>query len=441
MGLFSGPSKDSADKKFQQALDAINAVKAPTAEEQKIQLEQLVQQGKITPEEMDTYLQDDSGLKDINVDPRFRQAQVGALQQLQDVASQGGLTATDRARLGDITDQENVEERGQREAIEQNARERGIGGSEFTLASKQIGNQEASNRAAKKGMDVAALAEQRVLDAMQAAGAMGGQIDQQEFEQQAKVAAAQDAINQFNTANKQQVSNINVAGRNEAQKLNLGEAQRVSDVNTTNENANRERNANLIQQKFQDEMAKANAAAGVYTNWGTANQKNANDRYASQMAAVGTGLQAAGTIGAGMVGGPPAAIAANKALTPPTPTASSYDTTSSLTPPQAGTNRLNLDPNRYMLPSDVMNKEEIAPADADLDTFMATLQPYKYKYKDKKMGEGDHRGVMAQDLAKTPTGAAIVVPTPDGLAIDTGKGFGVLAAAIGRLNKKVEEKA
>ncbi len=441
MGLFDGPSKDSADKKFQDALNAINAVKAPTVDEQKVQLEQLVQQGRLTPEEVQTYLQQDSGMNDISVDPRFRQAQVGALQQLQDVASQGGLTAIDRAKLGDITDTENAEERGQREAIEQNARERGVGGSDFELASKQISNQEAANRAAKSGMDVAALAEQRALDAMQAAGSMGGQIDQQEFDQQAKVKAAQDAINQFNAANKQQVAGVNTATRNNAQQLNLGEKQRISDVNTTNDNTNAVRNADLIQQKFQDEMTKANAVAGVNTNWGTANQKNANDKYAAQMGAVGTALGAAGTIGAGMVGGPPAAAAASTALKSGAVPALGQPPAMSPTP--AGANPLNLDKNNYMLPSDVTAKEDIAPADADLDSFMISLQPYKYKYKDKmKHGEGEQHGVMAQDLAKTPTGMAIVAPTEDGtLGIDTKKGFGVLAAAIGRLNKKVEEKA
>lgn len=394
MGLFSGPSKDSADKKFQAALDAINGVKAPTVEEQKIQLEQLVQQGIITPEEMQTYLQEDSGMADINIDPRFRQAQVGALTQLQDIATEGGLTATDRARMQDIFDAQNAEERGQREAIEQNARERGIGGSDFMLASKLISNQEGANRAARQGMDVAALAEQRALEAMIRAGELGGNIDQQEFEQQAKIKAAQDAVNQFNTATRQQVAGVNVGARNTAQQLNLGESQRIADTNTTNTNINRERDANLIQQKFQNEMDKARAAAGIYGQWGTNEQAAANSKYGAQMGAFGTALTGAATLGAGA------------------------------------------------LASDVMNKEEIAPADVDLDEFMVSLQPYKYKYKDKaKHGDGEQHGVMAQDMAKTKTGAAIVKQTPDGLVIDTNKGFGVLAAAIGRLNKKLEEKA
>ncbi len=421
MGIFSGPSDKSSDK-YQSALNAINAVNVPTIEEQKVQLEKLVQQGIITPEEMQLYLQEDSGLNDISVDPRFKQAQVGALEQLQTIGNEGGLTAIDRAKLAEIDDAQNVEERGAREAIEQNARERGIGGSDFSLASKLISSQEAANRASRKGTDVAALAEQRALDAIQAAGAMGGQMDEQEFEQQAKVKAAQDAINQFNTANRQQTSNTNVTNRNVAQDKNLTERQRVADVNTTNTNTNRVRDSDLIQQKFQDEMAKANAAAGVYSNWGNAAQKVANDQYGSKMGLIGTGVNAGATIGAGMVGGPPAALAVNSIGN------------------GATTNSKYKDENT--LPSDVMNKEDIAPADMDLDEFMISLQPYKYKYKDKmKMGDGEQHGVMAQDMAKTKTGAAIVIPTEDGLAIDTKKGFGVLAAAIGRLNKKVEEKA
>lgn len=422
MGLFSGPSKDGADKKFQLALDQINNVHVPTAEEQKIKLDQLVQQGVITPEEMDLFLQQDSGMNEVAADPRFRQVQVGALDQLQDITRQGGLTAIDRARLGEISDAENAEERGQREAIEQNARERGIGGSDFMLASKLINNQEAANRASKKGMDVAALAEQRALDAMGKVADVGSNLERTDFDEQAKIAAAQDAINQFNTATKQHTNEVNVGTRNNAQQLNLNEKQRISDVNTANENNNRTRNADLIKQKFDEEMAKASAAAGVYSNWGNADQKNANDRYASQMGAVGTALNGAATIGAGMVGGPPAAMAVQSVGNGNT------------------TNSRYRDEN--MLPSDVTAKEDISPADVDLDEFMVSLQPYKYKYKDKvKHGDGEQHGVMAQDLAKTPTGAAIVEQGPDGLAIDTKRGFGVLAAAIGRLNKKLEEKA
>jgi len=420
MGLFGG-AKDRSSGKFQEALDTIKRVNVPTVEEQRIQLEKLVQQGVITPEEMQLYLQEESGLKDISVDPRFKSAQVNALEQLQTIGNEGGLTATDKARMQDIFDAQNVEERGSREAIEQNARERGIGGSDITIASKLIANQEAANRAARQGMDVAALAEQRALEAIQAAGNMGGQMDEREFAQQAEIAAAQDAINQFNTANRQQVAATNVGARNDAQRINLGEKQRVSDVNTSMENTNRARNSDLIAKKFDQEMAKANAAAGVLGAWANNAQGQADKGYASDMALIGTGLGTAATIGAGAMGGPAAA-----------------GTVSSIGNGRTTNSRYN---SPYMLPSDVMNKEDIAPADVDLDAFMAALQPYKYKYKDKtKHGDGEQHGVMAQDMAKTKTGAAIVEQTPDGLAIDTNKGFGVLAAAIGRLNKKLEEK-
>ena len=420
MGLFDGP-KNKGAAKFSQALDGINRVTVPTIEEQRVQLEQLVQQGKITPEEMELYLQEDSGLNGIQTDPRFKQAQVNALEQLQTIGAEGGLTAIDKARLGEITDAQNAEERGSREAIEQNARERGIGGSDFTLASKLIANQEAANRASKEGLGVAALAEQRVLDAIQAAGNMGGQMDAAEFEKQARIEAAQDAINQFNTANRQQTGNANVQNRNIAQATNLNEKQRVADTNVTNSNANRTRNADLIAKKFQQEMDKATAAASVLTGWGGADQKVANDRYASQMGMVGTAAGVAGTMAAGPMGGAAASSSVSNI---------------------GGGNTTNSQyKNPYALPSDVTNKEDIAPADIDLDKFMESLQPYKYKYKDKmKMGDGEQHGVMAQDLAKTPTGAAIVEQTPEGLAIDTKKGFGVLAAAIGRLNKKIGEK-
>lgn len=423
MGLLSdilsgGPGSGSADAKYQEAIKAISNVYVPTLEEQKVELERLVEAGVLTPEEMQTFLQEPSAMAELQADPRFREAQTNALAKLQDIVEQGGLTATDRARIQDIIDAQNVEERGAREAIAQNARERGIGGSDFELVSKMVSQQGSANRAARQGMDVAALAEQRALDALKGSADLGSRLETQQFGQEAEKAKAQDIINQFNTANRQNVQQANVGARNMAQATNLANRQNISNLNVSNLNAEKLRRAQLIQDKFKNEMAKAQGIAGVYGQWAPAEQAQENAQFANQMGLISTGLQAAASaFGAPPGGASPGVSSIGGGKT----TNAAYN-------------------NPYMLPSDVMNKEDISPADVELDDFMMTLQPYKYKYKDRSMGEGEHAGVMANDMAKTPMGAKIVVKTPEGLAIDTKKGFGVLAAAIGRLNKKMEEK-
>jgi len=55
-------------------------------------------------------------------------------------------------------------------------------------------------------LDVSAQAQSRALQALMQGGQLGGQIRQQDFGEQSEKAQAQDAINRFNTANRQQVS-------------------------------------------------------------------------------------------------------------------------------------------------------------------------------------------------------------------------------------------
>src|SRR5690606_33373605 len=62
-------------------------------------------------------------------------------------------------------------------------------------------SQAATDRNAQQGLDVAGMAQQRALQAMMERGNMSGQMRGQDFSQQAQIAAAQDAINSFNTAN------------------------------------------------------------------------------------------------------------------------------------------------------------------------------------------------------------------------------------------------
>ena len=422
--LSGGPGSGAASAQYYAAINALNKINVPTLEEQRVELEKLVQQGIITPEEVNLITLEPSAMEEVQIDPRFRQAQINTLQKLQDIVDQGGLTAVDKARLQDVIDAQNTEERGAREAIIQSARERGIGGSDFELAQQAIATQGAANRAARQGMDVAALAEQRALDAMIQQANLGGQLESRDFSQQSEKAKAKDIINQFNAANRQNVEAANVTARNEAQKANLGEKARVADANTVAANAERVRRANLIQQKFQNELAKAQSIGGLHAQLGQIAQEQANKQFGGQMGLIG----AVAPIVAGAFGGPLAAGAASGA----TPGVQNIGY-------QPGIGQRTTSNFNPYINSDVLNKEDIKTADMELDEFMSTLQPYRYKYKDKSMGDGEHMGVMANDMAKSPVGMKIVVATPKGLAIDTKKGFGVLAAAIGRLNKKLEE--
>jgi len=91
--------------------------------------------------------------------------------------------------------------------------------------------------------------------------------------------------------------------------------------------------------------------------------------------------------------------------------------------------------------SDVNVKDDIAPAQSDLDDFLANLKPQKWDYTDPKYGatEGqENYGVMAQDMEKSPVGRSFVDEDAQGVKrIDYGKAQGAMMAILKDLSDRV----
>lgn len=135
----------------------------------------------------------------IQEDPRLRAAQFQTLGGLQDVISQGGLTATDRAKLAQIQAETGQRERGQREALMQQYAQRGLAGGGAEMAAALANQQAAAQQASMGGLEVAAQAQQARERALQQLGGFGTQVRGQEYGISAQKAQAQEAINRFNT--------------------------------------------------------------------------------------------------------------------------------------------------------------------------------------------------------------------------------------------------
>lgn len=262
--------------------------------------EELVSAGQLDPEIAQTLMQGNSNLSSVTTDPRLRSAQLDALSGLQDVFKSGGLNYTDKARLAEIAGQNEAAERGSREAILQNARARGIGGSGIELAS-QMGSQQASaGRRNMEGLNVAADAEARALQAMLSAGNLGGSIRSQDYSEQAKAAEAQDAINRFNTMNSQTNLNNAASTRNQAAQYNLENAQRIADTNAGYRNTAMDYNqGGRQQQQFENQLKKAGGASGAYAGMANTleNEKQRSDAFTGSLLGLG------GTLGAGYLAG------------------------------------------------------------------------------------------------------------------------------------------
>lgn len=422
----------------QAALDEFKKLQTPDIDKMRVELEQLVQTGQLRPEEAQVYLQKASEMSGAVADPTARAAQFEALSGLQDIGNQGGMTDIDRARMREISDTMATENRGAQEAITQNAQERGVYGGGVEMASRMLAEQAAATRASNEGVNVNAEAQRRALEAIMQSGQLGGQIAGQTFGESSERAQAQDAIERFNTQNRQDVMEQNLAARNEAARANLAEKQRVSDTNVASENANRTRNADLVQQDFNNRLQKTSGIAGQYGEMaasGDASRAAEEEKKNRRNQMLGNLISSGAMVGAAAIN--PAAVAPKVAATvaararPAAPADEWMDTGA----PKPAARRMTT----Y---SDERLKENVEDGKIDLDEFFGSLPAAKFDYKDpKKHGAGKHYSTMAQDLEKNPVGKSFVVEGPDGKMIHGGKAIGVILAQVANLTRKVNEGA
>jgi hypothetical protein len=270
-------SNASANERAQMAqsnaLQELLKAKIPDPAMQKLALQRYVSTGQLTPELQSAIKQAPSEFNKVVVDQRQKSAQNRALSELQDIGNQGGLRLQDKAALQEAELQNQVRDRGSREAILDDMNRRGQGGSGFALQAQLQGQQAAGDRAARSGLSVAAGAQDRALQALMQSGQLATQYRGQDFQEQSARAQANDAINRFNTQNLQDVSNSNVGFRNRANEMNLAQRQHLSDQNTDMANKEQQYNKELYQKQFENQMNLAGAKAGVYTQQGNLAQQ------------------------------------------------------------------------------------------------------------------------------------------------------------------------
>ena len=318
MGLFSSifgsASSDKADKLRQDALNAFNAIKTPELSALQVQLQKYVDAGTLTPEQAETQLLTSNAFNEIATDPSYVGAQKQALQQLQQVAAQGGLTAIDKAQLNDINNAQNQQNQSQNQATMQQAQRRGVGGSDLTAVNELINEQGAADRAANSGVQVAANAQQRALQAMQAAGQTGNQLESQAYGEQANKANAQNAIDLYNKQALNQTNLYNTQTANAAQAANLANKQAINNANTGTANANAEYNAQQNQTLYNDQLQKAQGVAGIDQNAANAAQAAKNQETGASLGLLSGVLQGGAEALGGAFGGPAGATAAGTAM-------------------------------------------------------------------------------------------------------------------------------
>lgn len=139
-----------------------------------------------------------SAFEGITTDPRARSAQYEALAQLQQLARSGGLNLQDRATLARANAEGARQASAGRAGIAADMAARGQYGGGQQLAMQLNNQQAAANRGAQTGLETAAMAQRRGIDAILEGGRLGGQLRGQEFDEKSRAAQARDLVSRYN---------------------------------------------------------------------------------------------------------------------------------------------------------------------------------------------------------------------------------------------------
>lgn len=356
-------------------------------EAQKLVIEELRSQGQLTPELQEALTQAPSEVAEIQEDPALREVQTQALELIKQRA-QGGLSAADRASYNQLRGNVARDQAAKEQQILQQMQARGLGGSGAELAMQLANAQNSSQQASEESDRLAAQASRNAMEAAAQMGSQSGQLRSQDFDIAGKKASAQDEYNRFDVTNRQNVANTNVGARNVAQEYNLGEKQRISDVNVGNRNREQVRYQDALQDQFNNQWKKATGMNAITGSQGENEAKKALAK-GQMIAGIGKSVDDTGSQAAKMI-----------------------------------------------MMSDEREKKDIKRFDSK--AFLDKLVGATFKYKDKSHGEGEHTGVMAQDLEKTPEGSALVKDTPKGKMVDYGKASSLMLASLADLNSRLK---
>ncbi|HEY9661982.1 MAG TPA: hypothetical protein V6C65_26295 [Allocoleopsis sp.] len=172
-----------------------------------------------------------SAMQGVSTDPRYRDAQVDSLNQLDEI-SRTGMNARDEADLLKLRQDVNRTNRGRQGAIQQNMASRGMSGSGMDLVAQMSASQDATEREALAALEKNAQIGERKQNAMMQRGQLATGYRDQDFGEQARKAAAADEIARFNTANSVNAQFRNNQGRNDTNSANWQRTNQTSDRNT-----------------------------------------------------------------------------------------------------------------------------------------------------------------------------------------------------------------
>lgn len=365
------------------------------------ELQLQVQQGNMTPAQMQAAIQQASEMGAVNSNAGTIQGAETGLNQLADIAGSGGLTQADRAAQTSLQNETNANRAQQTNAVVQRMQQQGLGGSGAELAARLSGAQGAANSNAATGANIAQLAQQRALDAMKAGVTGNTALNQQMFDQAAAKAKAQDTVNNANMLARQAAAMNNMQSIQDANKTNFNTANTIGAKNTDIRNENLKMPAQTAQQNWTNQLEQQKASSAAQNTaaaaiMGQGNKELSNSGDALSGAASGVNQVVKDNGGWGKVG----------------------DWIGSLFSSDE-----NLKTDKHKL------------SDKDADDLLAELTGYKFRYKGDKKPQV---GVMAQDIERTSLSPA-VINTPAGKMINGDATQGKVLALMAHQHERIRK--
>jgi len=261
--LQSGGLLSTGTDMLKNAGNALNGITAPDLTRLIPQLQLQVMQGYMTPAQAAAAIQEASGMQDVNTDQQSLQGQRDALARLAEIGTSGGMTEADRAALAATMNQTSAKTASDRAAQIQQMQMQGNAGAGSELAARLSGVQGGANANAMAGASSAQAAQARALAAIQAGLQGNANLNTQQFDQAAKKAAAQDAVNAFNAQARQNTNLQNATFQQAANTNNFNTANEIAKTNTGIYNTAAMMPYNAVQSNFENQLGLGKARSGV----------------------------------------------------------------------------------------------------------------------------------------------------------------------------------
>ena len=270
LGLSADPGagQQSFDRARIDAQDVVNELRSvgiPEVEAQQIAL--------VLPELIQSTEEErlgETSLADISEDPMVRKTIMDAIGELQE-RGETGLTTEDRARYEALRSQAMRDQAAREATLRQEFQRRGIEASGLEYANRLLSQQAAAQNQMQEGRQIAADAAGARRAALAQAANAATQYGQQQYQQDLNLAQARDQIQRYNAALASQDT-----GRREQQAANVANIMNQQEIF----------NKGLLQQRFQNEMARARGSAqGIQNMSNIAMQRGGAQAQAAQNAA------------------------------------------------------------------------------------------------------------------------------------------------------------